>query len=467
MNQKALQILEYHKIIEKLTDKASSAPGKELCRNLQPETDWEVITMNQAHTRDALSRLFKKGGISFGGNKPVGRSLSSLEIGSCLSASELLMIAGLLENANRIKTYGRKDRDDLPADTVIDAKGDYVSPGFVDLHTHGAGGTDFMDGTPEAVRVALRAHAMHGTTAIMPTATTANRVSFRKSIESVGAVMQEKDDTLPQVLGVHLEGPYFSLEQCGAQAPEYITDPIPEDYLALLRDYKGIIARWSFAPERNGAIQFCETLIKNNVVPSIAHTNATIDEIMPVYEAGCRLMTHFYSGMSLLTRRQGFRVLGAVETGYLLDDMYVETIADGKHLPPELLRLIYKVKTADYICMVTDSMRGAGVEGIKEMILGPIADQRYAVIEDGVAKMPDRLNFAGSIATTDRLVRVMHKDAGIPIEKTIQMMTETPARAVGAKNIGALKKGYDADIVLFNDNIEIQKVLLKGKERKM
>ena len=110
MNQKALQILEYHKIIEKLTDKASSAPGKELCRNLLPETDMEAITTNQAHTRDALSRLFKKGGISFGGNKPVGRSLSSLEIGSCLSAAELLTIAGLLENANRIKTYGRKDR---------------------------------------------------------------------------------------------------------------------------------------------------------------------------------------------------------------------------------------------------------------------------------------------------------------------------------------------------------------------
>ena len=118
MNQKALQILEYHKIIEQLTDKASSAPGKELCRTLQPETDMEIIKKNQAHTRDALGRLFKKGGISFGGNKPVGRALSSLEIGSCLSASELLVIAGLLENANRIKTYGRKDRDDSPADTL-------------------------------------------------------------------------------------------------------------------------------------------------------------------------------------------------------------------------------------------------------------------------------------------------------------------------------------------------------------
>ncbi|MBE7063521.1 MAG: N-acetylglucosamine-6-phosphate deacetylase [Ruminococcaceae bacterium] len=357
--------------------------------------------------------------------------------------------------------------DEIAADEVIDAAGAYVSPGFVDLHTHGAGGTDFMDGTPEDVRTALQAHVQYGTTAIMPTCTTANPASFRKSIEDIGAVMRENNPELPQVLGAHLEGPYFSQEQAGAQAPEFITDPIKEEYEELLSEYKGIIARWSFAPERKGAPEFCETLIKHGVVPSIAHTNATYDEIMPVYNAGCRLMTHFYSGMSLLTRRQGFRVLGAVETGYLLDDMYVETIADGKHLPPELLRLIYKVTSSDYICMVTDSMRGAGVEGIKEMILGPIADGRIAIIEDGVAKMPDRINFAGSIATTDRLVRVMHKEAGVDIVNAVKMMTKIPAKIAGANHIGAIEAGRDADIVLFNDNIEIQKVLLKGKERKI
>ncbi len=356
--------------------------------------------------------------------------------------------------------------EEIPADSVLDAKGNYVSPGFVDLHTHGAGGTDFMDGSPEDVRTALRAHAAYGTTAIMPTATTANPDSFRKSIEDIGLVMEEKNPDMPEILGAHLEGPYFSLDQAGAQAPEYITDPVETEYTELLEKYKGIIARWSFAPERKGAVQFCETLLKNNVIPSIAHTNATYDEIMPVYNAGCRLMTHFYSGMSLLTRRKGFRVLGAVETGYLLDDMYVETIADGKHLPPELLRLIYKVKTSDYICMVTDSMRGAGVEGCTEMILGPIADNRIAIIEDGVAKMPDRINFAGSIATTDRLVRVMHKEAGVDIVSAVKMMTAIPAKIAGRTNIGRIAEGMDADIVLFNDNIEIQNVLLKGKERK-
>ena len=353
--------------------------------------------------------------------------------------------------------------EDRQADTVIDAAGDYVSPGFVDIHTHGAGGADFMDGTPEDVRTALAAHIGYGTTAIMPTTTTSNPVSFRKALSDIRTVMEEKNDTLPRILGAHLEGPYFSRLQSGAQAVDYITAPKKDEYHELISEYSDVIKRWSFAPENEGAVEFCETLIKNGIIPSIAHTNATYEEILPVYEAGCRLMTHFYSGMSLLTRKNGFRVLGAVETGYLLDDMRVETIADGKHLPPELLRLIYKVKGTENICMVTDSMRGAGVEGLTKMYLGPIADNNITVIEDGVAKMPDRQNFAGSIATTDLLVRVMHKEAGVAIEKAVEMMTKTPAKAVGAEKIGEIRKGYHADLVFFNDDIEIHKVILGGK----
>lgn len=355
--------------------------------------------------------------------------------------------------------------ENIPADKEIDAKGTYVSPGFIDIHCHGGGGADFFSGSVDETKISLRTHLAHGTTAMMPTTTTVEPVTFRKSIESIGVVMQEKAEDLPEILGAHLEGPYFSHEQAGAQNVVFMTAPKKEEYEALLANYKGIIARWSFAPEREGAVEFCETLVKNNVIPSIAHTNATYDEIMPVYNAGCRLMTHFYSGMSLLTRRQGFRVLGAVETGYLLDDMYVETIADGKHLPPELLRLIYKVKTSDYICMVTDAICAAGVKP-HEMHSGAMADKAMPLIEDGVAKTADRMNFAGSIATADRLVRVMHKEAGVNMAEAVKMVTKIPARITGAGHIGAIREGLDADIVFFNDNIEVQKVFLKGKEVK-
>lgn len=350
--------------------------------------------------------------------------------------------------------------EDINADVVIDAKGDYVSPGFIDIHTHGGGGYSFMDGSPDDVKGALKAHLKHGTTSIMPTPTTAEPKAFEKSIADIESVMKQKEEGLPEIIGAHLEGPYFSYAQRGAQNPRYITAPVKEDYERLLSDFDGVIKRWSFAPENEGAAEFCETLLNRDVVPSIGHTDAEYEQILPFYEMGCRLMTHFYSGMSGLTRRAGFRILGAIETGYLLDDMHVEIIADGKHLPPELIRLIYKCKGPEKICLVTDSIRCAGVEDLNGTIIGPHGGE--TIIEDGVAKMPDRQNFAGSIATYDRLVRTMNKLAGIDIVTSVKMATENPAKIMGLRGKGSIKRDYDADLVIFNDNIEISMVIING-----
>jgi len=350
----------------------------------------------------------------------------------------------------------------LDYDEVFDAKGGYISPGFIDLHLHGGDGVWFAGNGTEAIIAGSHMHLRHGTTTMTPSTSSAAHEVLLSTIESVRELMDYDGNDIPHIVGVHLEGPYFSPIQCGAQTKTYITAPIKKDYEDIIERGKGIVKRWSFAPELEGSVEFCDTLVKNGIIPSIGHTNCVYEDVLRVYDKGCKMMTHFYSGMSMLTRRDGFRILGAVESGYLLDDMTVEVIADGRHLPPELLKLIYKVKGAEHICLVTDAIRVAGMEGLSGIVPSGKHDEQI-LIEDGVAKMLDKKNFAGSIATTDRLVRTMHKSVGIDIINSVKMVTETPAKIMGLFNKGKLKEGYDADFVIFNDNVEVSDVFLMGK----
>lgn len=349
--------------------------------------------------------------------------------------------------------------ENLPFDKEIDAGGNYVSPGFIDMHTHGGGGYDFMDAAKDAVVKACDFHFSHGTTTIFPTTLAADKKSTMRALEAVKEAMNS-GSAKGRIAGVHMEGPYFSLKQSGAQNPENITPPIPDDYNEMIEKYGDVIKRWSFAPELSGSEEFVKTLHKNKIISSIAHTDATYDDVMKVYNLGCKLITHFFSCISSITRKSGFRILGVMETGYLLDDMNIEIIADGCHVPPELLKMVYKIKGEDNISLVTDSMLCAGT-GEKEAKLGGLP----CIIEDGVAKLKDRSAFAGSIATCDRLVRVCVKDAGISIPSAVKMMTENPAKVMGLENLGKIEEGYFADFVIFDNDVNIVKVISKGEER--
>ena len=344
---------------------------------------------------------------------------------------------------------------------IIDAEGKYISPGFIDIHIHGGGGHDFMDGTVNAFLKIAEIHAKYGTTSMFPTTLTCSKADLLKSLD-VYAEANEKNTMGAQFLGMHLEGPYFALAQSGAQDPRYIRNPDIEEYKEVLA-YSKHIKRWSAAPELEGAIEFGRYLTSKGVLAAIAHTDAIYEEVVDAFEVGYTLATHFYSAMSGVTRRNTYRYAGVIEAAYLIDSMDIEVIGDGIHMPPPLLKLAYKIKGADHIALITDAMRAAGMpEG--DSILGNIDTGTKVFVENGVAIMPDRSSFAGSVATTDRLVRTMIKMADVPLIEAIRMISKTPATIMGvADRKGSLVVGKDADIVIFDDNINIQTTIINGR----
>ena len=303
--------------------------------------------------------------------------ITKIENGKILSGNGLFKNQSLYYEENKIIAVTEKP---MHYDRILDANGRYVSPGFIDIHVHGGGGYDFMDGGTEAIVKAADFHLRYGTTSIMPTSLSSSTDTLTAFLDDLQSVM-DLNMTKANILGAHLEGPYFSLKQSGAQKPDYIKAPDISEYGRILEEYGNIIQRWSFAPELEGSTEFCEALLKNGIVPAIAHSDATFADVEKVYKKGCHLVTHLYSGMSSITRHAGYRKLGVLESAYLLDDMTVEVIADGKHLPAELLKLIVKHKKMEHICLITDAMRGAGMkEG--ESLLGRKEEAMPCVIED-------------------------------------------------------------------------------------
>lgn len=343
------------------------------------------------------------------------------------------------------------------ADTCYDFGDKYVSAGFIDMHTHGAGGYAFADSSPKEVAQGCDFHLTRGTTSIVPTVSASEFENMKKSLRNIH-IAKETSLSKANILGAHLEGPYLSKEQCGAQCPRFITAPIATDYEALVKEYSSSITRWTYAPENDTDGAFCKFLTTHDIIASAGHTNAKYSDMVTAIQNGCSLITHLYSCTSTITRDHGFRSLGVIESAYLRDEIFVEIIADGKHLPPELIQLIIKLKGKDKVALITDSLVVAGSD-IKE---GTMCGTDF-IVEDGVAKLKDRTAFAGSVATADKLLSVMVIECGFDIVDAVRMMTKIPATILGI-NKGVISSGYDADIIVFDNNFAVSDVFVNGKK---
>ncbi len=343
---------------------------------------------------------------------------------------------------------------------VIDGKGLYLSPGFIDIHVHGGGGKGVMDCDPDSILQMCDAHLAHGTTSILPTTLASPVPRLQRAILAVKeASGRQRHRT---ILGVHLEGPFLSPTQKGAQSEDSILPVTKESVTALLDTWDGI-RMMGAAPELEGISYLAEELRRRKITASVAHSDASFDDVKQAVALGFTDVTHIYSGCSSVTRKNGYRIAGVVEAGLLLNELSVTVIADLKHLPPALLSLIYKCKGPSKISLITDALEPAGTE----MADGTVYMQKNgvpAVYEDGVMKLMDRKAFAGSVATMDMLVRNMRRTLGISIPEAVEMASKTPAAVIGASRKGSIQEGYDADLLLFDENVDIRYCMCGGNE---
>lgn len=384
--------------------------------------------------------------------------------GTILTPFEILRGKELLINGEWI-TGIEKEQGTSSGGDVLDAAGCLICPGFIDLHTHGGGGGDFMDDSDEAFETALQFHAQNGTTSVLPTSVTAPPADILRMF-SRARRFRDRKETGCRVLGVHVEGPFLSQKNKGAQKEQDLLEPDRDGYGFLL-DNADIAVRVTLSPELPGAEQMTRELTRRGVLVSGGHDNGRSEEILPVVAAGMRHLTHHFCAMSQASIVNGIRSVGLTELGLVDERLTLELIADGHHLPPEMVRLAYRCKGAEKVCLVSDSLRAGGMpEGDALYILGPKGQEapQLFLVEDGVAKLPDRSRFAGSVQPLSRMVRNLVEDCGIPLIDAVRMASETPARILGVSGeMGSLLPGMRADICILGPDLSPVGVLIGGR----
>ncbi|HZE56467.1 MAG TPA: N-acetylglucosamine-6-phosphate deacetylase [Chthoniobacterales bacterium] len=335
-----------------------------------------------------------------------------------------------------------------------DLGGNYLAPGFIDLHMHGALGRDTMEATAEAFGKICDYHASGGTTSMLLTTVTA---PIAEIVEVLRAVRVARND-LKQIAGVHVEGPFISKNRAGAQRAEFIRDP-EQHVVDQLLEFADIIKIVTLAPELPGALALIDRLRMHKIIASGGHSDASDLEARAGFEYGMGQVTHTFNAMSSARRRGIYREAGLLEFALSQPEIICELIADGHHVSPTLMKMLYRAKGPQGICLVTDATAGAGLIAGKEFSLGG----RSCVVDDGVCLLADRTGLAGSSSRMIDLVRVMVSQVGVPLHEAVAMASTNPARALGLTNKGKLEAGADADFVVLSSQLEVMQTVVGGK----
>ena len=346
----------------------------------------------------------------------------------------------------------------------IDCTDKYVSAGFIDIHTHGGYGSDFMDSTDEAFDHVLKFHIDNGTTTVIATSVTAPVTALTKFMDKVRTY---KKGNYAKIYGVHLEGPFLSLKNKGAQKQEYLLDPQKDDFSFVLA-YKDVVKTITISPELDVDGEMTRVLTENGIVVCGGHDDGIYPEFMPSVQKGLRQLTHLYCAMSEVAFKDGRRNVGLREYGLLDDSLTAEIIADNRHIPRELAKLIFKCKGREKLIVVSDALRCAGmpVDG-KLYRLGTQDDETAQLfkVADGVAVLADGTRYAGSITSVHQMVKNLI-DAGISVVDAFRLATCNPAKIIGANDIGTIKEGYKADILVLDQKFNIVRTFIDGREYK-
>lgn len=355
--------------------------------------------------------------------------------------------------------------EDLYDEEVLDLSQKYLAPGFVDIHNHGGYGYDYMDNTVEAFENILRFHSDNGITSAVASTVTAPKETIYKTLAVAREVKAKKGDHA-KLLGVHLEGPYLSFQNKGAHAPAYLRVPARDDYSYILEN-ADVIRQITISPELEGSVELTEKLVERGIVVSMGHDNAILPEFLPVIQAGATNLTHLFCAMSMVVMRNNKRYVGLREYGLIDDKLTAEIIADNHHITPELLKMIYKCKGGDGMCLISDCLRAGGMKPDGTLYsLGKKDDptSQQFMVADGVAVLADGKTYAGSIQPISQMLRNVVFDGGVPLVEAIKMVTSTPARIVKAeKDIGSIEVGKCADFCVLNEDLTVAATIIEGK----